>query len=95
MGRGTMPRVGIIKTSKVYVVRSQTTTRKMGAPLLPSNVRETKIEAGLSGAFGQTGHRFPLCKVPLGAGEERERYIYRERDTQLPIFDQGKPLLAD
>lgn len=73
MGRGTMPRVGIIKTSKVYVVRSQTTTRKMGAPLLPSNVRETKIEAGLSGAFGQTGHRFPLCKVPLGG--EREIYI--------------------
>lgn len=76
MGRGTMPRVGIIKTSKVYVVRSQTTTRKMGAPLLPSNVRETKIEAGLSGAFGQTEHRFPLRKVPLGAGEEREIHNY-------------------
>lgn len=40
-GRGTLPHAGIIKTSKVYVVRSQT-TRKMGAPLLPSNVQERK-----------------------------------------------------
>ena len=64
-----MPHVGIIKTSKVYVVRSQT-TRKMGAPFLPSKVWERKIEAGLHGAFGQHEHRFSLHKVPLGANAE-------------------------
>lgn len=58
MGRGTMPHVGIIKTSKVYTVRSQITKRKMGAPLLPFSVRERKIEAGLDGAFGQAELRF-------------------------------------
>lgn len=83
MGRGTMPHVGIIKTSKVYVVRSQTTTRKMGAPVLPSNIWETKIEAGLCGAFGQTKHRFPLHKVPLGAGEGGERERERHTTTLL------------
>lgn len=71
-----MPHVGIIKASKAYIVRSQTTTRKMGAPLLPSNVQERKIEAGLDGAFGQAEHRFSLHKVHLGAGEEIYVYNY-------------------
>lgn len=71
-----MPHVGIIKASKVYIVRSQTTTRKMEAPFLPSNVRERKIEAGLGGAFGQAEHRFSLHNVALGAGEEMYMYNY-------------------
>lgn len=76
MGRGTMPHVGIIKTSKVYTVRSQITRRKMGAPLLPFSVWERKIEAGLDGAFGQAELRFSLHKVPLGAGECVYIYLY-------------------
>lgn len=69
--------MGIIKTSKVYIVRSQTARRKMGAPVSPSNAQERKIESGLYGAFGQTEHRFSLHKVHLGAGED----IYIETTT--------------